>query len=1201
MKKRLLLIVIALLALVSGAQAYEMRGIIIYDGKEWKPGETEFGFEMDLATLQVIANVERKWNLEVSGNVHTFKDLSGNTLFSINVKEKSCSVPADVVPFGMYVKLSAASKAALRQIDPFYAEYNNIQLYLNQEVNSKTFPDQQFHDYIIHNICKPDPNGLPTSKLKAEDIENVYSINTGNGTIKNLKGIGLFPNLITLDCSHNQITSLDLSKNTKLVKLHCQDNKLTSLKVNSNSLNEIYCYGNNISGSNMDALISSLPTRSNGTFWVKYPSYVTTGIDNEMTCKQVSNAIKKGWVPKCEGTGADYLGSDFVCRINSANFEDYQFQIYVRTYFDLDNNDMLDQSEIANVTTMGVSNKDFWSLKGIEYFTSLRKLVCDGNKLTSLDLRSNKSLTELRCQNNQLNSLNVSGLKNLQTLLCNDNNLTSLDLSTCTDLAFLYCENNLLSSLKMQGGSTKLSYVEVYCFGNKLSGSNMTTFVNSLPTSETVGRLRVKKNEASAGNQMTTAQINIAKEKAWKVMIWDGSDWVDYSGSDGIAINQTNFPDAIFRNWLMNQDYGRDGILTKTEIAGVTSIVVSSLGIANLKGIEFFTALKWLHCEENQLEALDVTNNTMLERLYCRNNKLTSLNVMKNTALTDLDCSDNQLEILDARRNTALTDLNCERNKLVSLLVSTNHRSLQMLSCHSNSLKGAGMASLINSMPTLTVNNDTPNYFMVYNNSSTDNVITTSQVKAAKAKGWRVTTPDGNDYAGVNGITIDETNFPDPNFRSWVRSRYGRDGLLTEDEIAGVKEPYLHSQNIASLKGIEYFTAVTILYCQGNKLTELDVSGNLELVSLYCENNQLTSLDLSNNTKLNRLECYGNKIRGEGMTTLVNSLRDISYEEGNGILKVCSNEAADGNEITTVQVKTAANKYWSVFADNGSGWQNYAGLEVGIAIDETHFPDPNFRAWVLEQEFGADGFLTDDEIPEITEMEVSFRDIVSLKGIEYFTALTSLYCYFNSLKTLDVSKNTALEHLACDNNQLSTLDVSKNTALTGLNIENNGITEIDVTKNTALTFLNCGNNQLTTIDVSNNPALTYFYFHNNQINGVGMNALVKSLPIVENGYLLAYGGDGVDGNRMTVAQVWKATNKGWTVQTMDGEDYEGFVAAGDADGNGRVDVIDLEVIRKLVLGTEPSGIYYQRGADMNGDGTVNIVDLTLLIKYLGEK
>jgi hypothetical protein len=35
----------------------------------------------------------------------------------------------------------------------------------------------------------------------------------------------------------------------------------------------------------------------------------------------------------------------------------------------------------------------------------------------------------------------------------------------------------------------------------------------------------------------------------------------------GITINETNFPDENFRNWILSQEYGKDGVLTDDEIA----------------------------------------------------------------------------------------------------------------------------------------------------------------------------------------------------------------------------------------------------------------------------------------------------------------------------------------------------------------------------------------------------------------------------------------------------------------------------------------------------------------------------------------------------------------------------------------------------------------------------------------------------------
>ena len=54
-----------------------------------------------------------------------------------------------------------------------------------------------------------------------------------------------------------------------------------------------------------------------------------------------------------------------------------------------------------------------------------------------------------------------------------------------------------------------------------------------------------------------------------------------------VKINVTNFPDAKFRSYLFSNSYGKDGVLTDEEIARITTIVVSDMGIQSMKGIEF--------------------------------------------------------------------------------------------------------------------------------------------------------------------------------------------------------------------------------------------------------------------------------------------------------------------------------------------------------------------------------------------------------------------------------------------------------------------------------------------------------------------------------------------------------------------------------------------------------------------------------------
>ena len=122
----------------------------------------------------------------------------------------------------------------------------------------------------------------------------------------------------------------------------------------------------------------------------------------------------------------------------------------------------------------------------------------------------------------------------------------------------------------------------------------------------------------------------------------------------GVEINETNFPDPVFRQYLAkNFDKNKDGRLSDKEIADVTGLYLGELGISDLTGIQYFKNLFSLWCYDNNLTTLDVSNNTELEILACGNNQLTSLDVSHNTLLTDLMCSNNQLASVD------LSNTNC--------------------------------------------------------------------------------------------------------------------------------------------------------------------------------------------------------------------------------------------------------------------------------------------------------------------------------------------------------------------------------------------------------------------------------------------------------------------------------------------------------------------------------------------------------------
>ena len=147
------------------------------------------------------------------------------------------------------------------------------------------------------------------------------------------------------------------------------------------------------------------------------------------------------------------------------------------------------------------------------------------------------------------------------------------------------------------------------------------------------------------------------------------------AGAD-LEISAQNFPDANFRAWLTNpanlNGAGADGTLSAEGLAAVTKLDLSGQNIADLTGIEHFTALESLNVSNNRLTKLDMRANTRLRYLYCATNFLTSLDVTRCAELIDLNCERNQLTALDLSGNPKLQQLYCRHNFLSALDVSHN-------------------------------------------------------------------------------------------------------------------------------------------------------------------------------------------------------------------------------------------------------------------------------------------------------------------------------------------------------------------------------------------------------------------------------------------------------------------------------------------------------------------------------------------------
>ncbi len=149
-------------------------------------------------------------------------------------------------------------------------------------------------------------------------------------------------------------------------------------------------------------------------------------------------------------------------------------------------------------------------------------------------------------------------------------------------------------------------------------------------------------------------------------------------------------------------------------------------------------------------------------------------------------------------------------------------------------------------------------------------------------------------------------------------------------------------------------------------------------------------------------------------------------------------------------------------------WLSRVYGEAGAAINETNFPDPDFREIVDEYDQDGDGFLSEEEIANVHSLHIEDKRVESMKGIKFFTSLEELECIdISALKELDISGCTALKELYCYCNSLKDLDISECTALEKLICSDNKLTALDVSRCTALKNLDChGAHYLTNLDVS---------------------------------------------------------------------------------------------------------------------------------------
>ena len=261
------------------------------------------------------------------------------------------------------------------------------------EINETNFPDAKFRSFVKENLDKNKDD-----ILDAMEIAAVKMIEANNMGIKSLEGVGFFTALETLKCWDNELTGLDLSKNTALKDLQCSNSKLQSLDLSKNTeLTRLSCGSNKLTELDVskNTKLEMLDCESDSL--LSYMRLTELDVSQNTALKELN----------CYGVKMQKLNVSGCTALEELDCGGNQ------------------------LTALDVSQN-----------TKLTFLDCASNQLTALDVSKNPELKDLYCRNNFLAELDVSKNLELKSISCGKNGLTSLDLDKNTEITYVNLDNH---------------------------------------------------------------------------------------------------------------------------------------------------------------------------------------------------------------------------------------------------------------------------------------------------------------------------------------------------------------------------------------------------------------------------------------------------------------------------------------------------------------------------------------------------------------------------------------------------------------------------------------------------------------------------------------------------------------------------------------------------------------------------------------
>lgn len=581
-----------------------------------------------------------------------------------------------------------------------------------------------------------------------------------------------------------------------------------------------------------------------------------------------------------------------------------------------------------------------------------------------------------------------------------------------------------------------------------------------------------------------------------------------FAETDGsIAIDETNFPDAYFREYLLGTlsgyeysgaDTDGDGMLSEEERNYVESISIYGKAVRDFTGISYFPNLKEFTVGESLAVSVDLSGNEKLVSInMCNNKKLLSVDLSGDAMLESVELGNNEnLESVNFDGCNQLTSLSLEGCAITDLDLN-GCTQLSYLNCGNNQLTSLDLsfAEQLNSL------------YVSGNQLVELNLKNTSHLINLQCSGNQLTALDMQSNQKL------------------VSLECGGNRLDTLD-VTGMPE-------------------LEVLDCSGNNLVELDVTKNLSLLRIDCYGNPLTKLDISKNKKLEGLNINFTRITALDATAneqlrmdYSNEYWDTDYitatveemEDGRWLFDMTSQEGFQPEKLTisnqckvyptewdaepnepeltgygVVWVRNpleSGNNYFTLNYDlSNNAYLDGKVLRCNYVLEETlegqmvaltpeNFPSAELLAYLQENyDTDGDGQLNTAEVTTLSFYE-STR-IASLEGIEKLNCLKSLYLWRAPMRRLDLSSNAAINSLQIVDGSLTDIDITGCPNLRDINLSNNSLTSLDLSQNTALCKLDVSGNSIISLDISKNKELQSLDVSSNSISFLDLSDNAK--------------------------------------------------------------------------------------------------------------